>query len=401
MDETLHRNLLAAIHDLALNGEWPAMLRILGRALDCPYAAAVDTTADRNAPRSLGAVGITAADHQESLSTWHRRSPYGLRRPIREAGAVVLGEDIVPRAALIRSAMYRHYLAPRGIEEVVRLDILQEGGRSQCITLARPWSSGSFTPRELRFARALMPDLQHAAAVQARLGGVAAVARSAFAALEAAQGPLLLLDSLGRVVHASTAGEALLREADVLRAGAAGLRAATPALSARLAAVIARALGRPGASGALRLPRPSGKPELVLVAMPLSPGADHPGGVSRPAVLVQISDPLARAAPDRALMTEAFDLTRSEADLAADLLRGLTVAEVASASGRSIATVRTHLAHLLAKTGTTRQSELVHLLAQLPRAADPPRPVASRVRERAIGRESSFVWMKPTSPQGA
>ena len=81
---------------------------------------------------------------------------------------------------------------------------------------------------------------------------------------------------------------------------------------------------------------------------------------------VQLMDPLARAIPDRDTLIGAFDLTPAEAALAADLLRGLSVAEAAAARGRSVATVRTHLASLLAKTATTRQSDLVRLLSRLP-----------------------------------
>jgi DNA-binding CsgD family transcriptional regulator len=80
-----------------------------------------------------------------------------------------------------------------------------------------------------------------------------------------------------------------------------------------------------------------------------------------------VADPSARANPQRALLVEAFELTPAEADLAIDLLAGLSVREIAVASERSIATVRTHLASLLAKTGTARQSELVRLLMRLPR----------------------------------
>jgi DNA-binding CsgD family transcriptional regulator len=71
--------------------------------------------------------------------------------------------------------------------------------------------------------------------------------------------------------------------------------------------------------------------------------------------------------PDPAILIDAFDLTPSEATLAIDLLCGLSVGEVAVKQGRSIATVRTHLASILAKTGTARQSGLVRLLSRLPR----------------------------------
>jgi DNA-binding CsgD family transcriptional regulator len=371
IDEDAYQRLVCAINELALSpDEWPTVLQLLGRAFNCHYAAAVTTTPERDTPRSFGAIGITADDHREFLRTWHKRNLYGSRWPARQAGAVVLGNSIVSRAELVRSDMYRHYLAPRGIEEVVRLDVLHESDRSQSISLARSGSSGPFTDAELQFAQALMPHLQRAVVVQARLGDASAAARSALDALETVQAPILLLDRRGRVVHASADAERLLREADGLSIGTEDtLRAAAPSLSARLNALIMRTVGthgEPGTSGTLHLPRPTGKPDLTLVAVPLLPRAAGPGS-HHPAVLLQVADPSARANPQRALLVEAFELTPAEADLAIDLLAGLSVREIAVASERSIATVRTHLASLLAKTGTARQSELVRLLMRLPR----------------------------------
>jgi DNA-binding CsgD family transcriptional regulator len=179
------------------------------------------------------------------------------------------------------------------------------------------------------------------------------IARTAIDALDAVQAALLLLDAQGKVVHASADGNRLLHEADGLSSGREGLRAATPALSARLRAVLARAAGSsrvPGVSGALHLRRPSGKPDLVLVAIP-APSRSFGPDMGRASVILQITDPLARAVPDPAILAGAFDLTPSEAILAVDLLCGLSVAEAAAKRGRSVATVRTHLASILAKTG--------------------------------------------------
>lgn len=371
IDESGCQRLVSMIDNLALAPEeWPTVLRLLGHTFNCHYAAAVSTTPDRASPRSLGAVGITSEDHQEFLRVWHRQNLLGLRHPVREAGAIVVGRNMVPRAELVRSAMYRRYLAPRAIQELIRLDIFHDDSRSQSISLARPWSSGHFTPEELGVVRVLMPHLQHAAAVQVRIRDAATVTRSALAALETVQGPILLLDLKGCVVHASADAERILRQADGLSAGASGLRAATPALSARLTLLITRAAGArgmPGTSGALRLPRPSGKPDLTLAAVPLRQGTANPGE-RQSAVVVQVTDPLARAIPDRALLGAAFGLTPAEGEVACDLLGGLSVGEIADCRKRSVATVRTHLANILAKTETTRQTDLIRLLMRLPRS---------------------------------
>ena len=87
--------------------------------------------------------------------------------------------------------------------------------------------------------------------------------------------------------------------------------------------------------------------------------------IGRASVILQITDPLDRTMPDPAILIDAFDLTRSEAILAADLLCGLSVGEAAAKRGRSVATMRSHLASILAKTGTARHSH--QRLSRLPR----------------------------------
>jgi DNA-binding NarL/FixJ family response regulator len=369
-----YQRLLSAIYDLALAPtDWPIVLRLLAEALNTPHASSLITTPERDAPHPLGVVGLTADDHRAFLRTWHKNNVFGTRRPAREAGAIVLGRTILPKPALLRTAMYQDYLLPRGIQELVRLDIFSDRRQSQSIALARPWASGPFTSDELAFARALMPHLRRVATLHAHVEGTTAIARTAIDALDGAQAPLLLLDANGRLVHASAEADRLLHDADGLTAGRDGLRAATSALSARLRAAVARAAGSrrtPGVSGALHLRRPSGKPDLVLVAIPARSRSFGPD-IGRAAVILQITDPLAHAMPDPAILADAFDLTPSEALLAADLLCGLSVVEAAAKRGRSVATVRTHLASVLAKTGTARQTDLVRLLSRLPHRTRP------------------------------
>jgi DNA-binding CsgD family transcriptional regulator len=91
----------------------------------------------------------------------------------------------------------------------------------------------------------------------------------------------------------------------------------------------------------------------------------------RPAILVSVTEPDAAGPLPGRLMAELFGLTGSEAALATDLLKGLELREIAAQRGRSINTVRTHLAGLMAKTDVNRQSDLMRLLASLPRLTAP------------------------------
>ena len=85
-----------------------------------------------------------------------------------------------------------------------------------------------------------------------------------------------------------------------------------------------------------------------------------------PAVAVLFSDPDQAPVAPAALLHQLYGLTAAEARLAVDLCAGDDLREIAARNGLSIATVRTHLKHLLAKTGTRRQGELVSLLLRGP-----------------------------------
>ena len=101
INEGGHHRLLSAIYDLVLAPtDWPIVLRLLAEALNSPHASSVLTTPERDAPRPLGAIGITAEDHRAFLSTWHKHNVFGTRRPVREAGAIVLGRDILPAPSI-------------------------------------------------------------------------------------------------------------------------------------------------------------------------------------------------------------------------------------------------------------------------------------------------------------
>jgi DNA-binding CsgD family transcriptional regulator len=86
-----------------------------------------------------------------------------------------------------------------------------------------------------------------------------------------------------------------------------------------------------------------------------------------PLAMVLLHDPRRRLQLDPFMVAAAFDLTPAESQLAVSLAQGMSVNEVAIARGVSIETVRSQVKSIFAKTGTSQQSELVSLLATLPR----------------------------------
>ena len=119
----------------------------------------------------------------------------------------------------------------------------------------------------------------------------------------------------------------------------------------------------------LRLPRDGQRP---LVARAFSVPPPLRGLLEGAAALVVLLDPDEHPCPTATALQKTFGLSRGEALIALHLIRGDSLREIAAARDVSIGTVRVQLKAIFAKTQTSRQSELVWLLARLAILAPSP-----------------------------
>ena len=112
----------------------------------------------------------------------------------------------------------------------------------------------------------------------------------------------------------------------------------------------------------LRLPRDGQRP-LVARAFPVLPPLR--GLLEGAAALVVLLNPDEHPCPTATALQKTFGLSRGEVLVALHLIRGDSLREIAAARDVSIGTVRVQLKAIFAKTQTSRQSELVWLLARL------------------------------------
>ncbi|MBB2961075.1 helix-turn-helix transcriptional regulator [Methylobacterium sp. R2-1] len=120
--------------------------------------------------------------------------------------------------------------------------------------------------------------------------------------------------------------------------------------------MISNALTEP--FGTVELERPRNDQRLVFQAMDIT----AMGEAHRLLILIDLAVRTQVCAP---ALEKIFGLTAAEGRLAAELSRGIPLATIAQSRNVSIATLRTQLASIFGKTGTSRQPELVALLARV------------------------------------
>jgi DNA-binding CsgD family transcriptional regulator len=219
---------------------------------------------------------------------------------------------------------------------------------------------------EAAVLEALAPHLCQAVRIMQAFDRSTAVAQSAHATMELQAVPICLVAGDGRVAQQNEAMVRLLASTSALQSIDGRLiatdRRAQAALQVAIAAADGRGIGRgqEQTNRCIALPgSPSGGLIAYVAALPRGSSGLLREGFAVAAIFV--CDMSTAAAPPREGFAELFQLTRREMELLTRLLPGYTLPELAHSMGVSLPTVKTHLAHIFGKTGTSRQAELVAL----------------------------------------
>lgn len=296
---------------------------------------------------------------------WHRKDLWVERSVAYGMQRIITDEDLVTREEQARSGFYQEWLRYLDIHHMLGAVFPAADGAIGVLGIHRPQGAGAYTTYERRQAALVLPHLQRALRLGQRFAATSQSYAAALQALDRLDTGVLMVDGTGRVIQASSMAERLLQDNAELAVIRGRLALRPPALHDKLLALLQGAMdtargriAKPGA--ALSIPRPHRMP-LALEVAPLRPTSSA-FGEQRPAVLVFIRDPEAPIAVAR--LRELFGFTRTEGVVAAALGRGVSVEDIATNMGIGLATVRSHLKRVLAKTGTHRQAEAAALLAR-------------------------------------
>ena len=274
---------------------------------------------------------------------------------------------LVPVAYRETSPYVQEQLKPQGLTDIMGYRLLNTPARFAEIAVTKHERQGLITEREIELGALLLPHIRRAVTISNVLDAKT-IERSRMAeALDALRCGVVLADARGAILHANEFGRA---HAAQRRAGARGR--GHPARQGsgrrdRIAAAIALAaqdeagIGKTGL--AIRLTEPD-EPAIFAHVLPLT-GSDLRTRLQPEAVAAVFIG----APPDEqdgaATTAAAYGLTPAETRVLANLLAGRTLNETAASLGVAPATAKTHLDSIFAKTGVTRQADLMRLATGL------------------------------------
>jgi DNA-binding CsgD family transcriptional regulator len=275
--------------------------------------------------------------------------------------------DVMDDDEFHQSRFYLEWGAPQGLVDFLSAPIEKRGDWAAMFGVFRHQRDGRADVGAKHRMRLLVPHVRRAVLIGRVIEQGILQAASFGDALDGLASGLFFVDAGGRIVHANAAGGRMLAEGLAVTSRDGRLQAVDRVAAAALSAVFLDADSGDAAIGTRGISVPIEARDGTHFAahvLPLTSGARRRTGANyaaAAAVFVQPATLHTPAAPE--LVARTFGLTQSELRVLVAIARAGGVAETAEMLGIAETTVKTHLGRVFAKTGTSRQAELVRLLA--------------------------------------
>ena len=271
---------------------------------------------------------------------------------------------------------YRYLLEPNGLVHIAGAAVLSTRESYASLWMARPDGSPDFSIHDLHVFMELLPHGARAMTVHHRIRHAELLAEIAVGAFDRFAVGIVLLDLRGMPVMVNREATRIGGELDGFSVLDDGIAAADSNETRSLRDLVRKVgwvgpTGERSGGGAVRLTRPSGRPDYHVVVLPL-PRRCQPPGVDGAIEVLFITDTERSTSPIVYLFGDLYGLTDAEIRLVTELLEGCGLTAAAEKLGVSRNTVHSQLSSVFQKTGTKRQSELLRLLLSGVAPVDPP-----------------------------
>jgi DNA-binding CsgD family transcriptional regulator len=361
--------LIGDIYDAALDpGCWPTALE-----KTCAFVVGIaGTLQSHDISRKSANFYFMWNDNPEYTKTYIEKYA-GLNPAIIPAmiqtkvGDVSTFLDFIPVEQYRTTRLYKEWSGPQGYIDAVQVTLEKSAIAYAGVAIMRHERHGPADEAARQRLRLLAPHFQRAVAIGKVIDLQRVEAATLADTFDGLAASMVLIDTAARIVHANSAALAMLDEGSVIRAADGKLAAVDTQADRALHDVFINAEAGDAAVGtkgiAMPLTARDGE-RYVAHVLPLTSGARRKAGVaySTVAAVFVRKATLDLPHPVEAL-ADAFKLTPAEMRVLMMIVQIGGIPEVAPVLGISETTVRTHLQHIFAKTRTSRQADLVKLVA--------------------------------------
>ena len=356
------------IYDAALDPAlWPEVLRRIGDFVGGPASALFSTDIATQSQRFHFIWGEDPDYARSYNETYVRLNPLISSLMMSKVGEVNSVADIMPMSQFHQTRFYREWLRPQRWGDNI-FSLVERSG-TFVTTLATTIDDARSPASEAAKRRMglIIPQVRRAVAIGNVIKMHRIEADALGDAVDAVGAAVYLVRSTGEIVRANTRGRELAEKGLLLRVK-----------EQRIAVVVEngrrelhRAIADAGAGDRVIGPRGAAIPladsagvRYVAHVLPLTGGNRRRAGLSTgAAAAIFVHKAEMNCVFPMEAVARQFELSKAELRVLIAALEVGPPAEVAAVLGLSEATVRTHLRRLFAKTGTSRQADLIKLVA--------------------------------------
>jgi DNA-binding CsgD family transcriptional regulator len=336
---------------------WPSILEKLAWATDGEGGLLL--TVDGNRTQGWTASAVMTPLMEQFIAGGYEKHNIRPQRGLAKRYAGFMSDlEIMTEEEIASDPIYQEILRPAGLGWAAGSIIPAPSGDLIVFDIDRRIERGPYERSALSFLDGFRPHLARAGLLAARLR--LEEARNATETLGRLGLPAAALAATGRVVARNDLLETLGEQIEIRARD--GFHLASPAADALLAESLER-IARKDLDGVASIAVPPGQQDkpAVLHLVPIRRMAHD---IFARTVALAVVTPLAPAPiPHTDLLGGLFDLSPAEDRVARALMGGMSVQDCAQAFGVSQETVRAQLKNIFAKTATSRQTELLQLLA--------------------------------------
>jgi DNA-binding CsgD family transcriptional regulator len=311
--------------------------------------------------------GIDPYYKQLYFDKYAQLDPFTMGHVMAEVGEPMSTVDILSFDEFHQTRFHKEWARPQGLVDFACAVIEKSATSVAMLGIFRHERDGVVDDATRRAMRLIVPHIRRAVLI-GQVTDLKSMEAATFAdTLNGLNAGVFLVDESDRVIHANDSGRSMLDMRDVLHLANGRLAARSPGSQKALREVFGAAGNGDAAVGTkgISIPLTARDGErYVAHVLPLTSGARRRAGTRYSAVAATFVHKveLNTRSPSE-VIAKTFDLTPSELRTLLAIVQVGGVAETAATLGVAESTIKTHLHRLFAKTGTSRQAELVKLVA--------------------------------------